>query len=102
MPGPVILTLTSWVEQHLQEVLKATSKKAFDDAFDAFLSEHATITLNGVKVSRSHYKQQFWQEESHERSATVTFKGIVEVPKDPQAIIQVRICSLAIVEEGMS
>ena len=87
--GPVILTLSSWVETRLEAVLKATTKKDFDAAFDAFVAPHANITLNGEKVSRSHYSQQLWQEQEHERSATVNFKGIVEVAKDPKALIPV-------------
>ena len=41
MAGPVILTLGSWAEQHLQEVLTAKSKSAFTEAFDVAVRELA-------------------------------------------------------------
>ncbi|EKM52786.1 uncharacterized protein PHACADRAFT_261414 [Phanerochaete carnosa HHB-10118-sp] len=87
-PGPVILTLDSWVEQHLQEVLTAKSQTAFDDAFDAFVALDASITVNGQHMSRAEYKKTLWNDEAHETSGTVTFKGTVAVPKNSKAIVQ--------------
>lgn len=87
--GPIILTLTSWVEQRLKAVLEASIKHDFDIAFDAFVAPSATITLNGQKVSRAHYSQLLWKEQDHDRSITVNFKGTVAVPKDSNAVIQV-------------
>ena len=93
MSGPIILTLSSWAQQHLQEMLTAKSKSAFDDAFKAFVAPHASITVNGMHMSRDKYMQMLWNDEANESSGAVEFKGTVEVPKDPKAIVQVRLMS---------
>ena len=90
MAGPVILTLGSWAEQHLQEVLTAKSKSTFTEAFDAFVAPHAHITVNGKSMSRSAYMKMLWNDEANETSGSVSFKGTVAVPKDSKEIIQVR------------
>ena len=89
-PGPVILTLGSWLQQHLQEVYQATTQQDFQSALEAFVAPHATIVLNGKKVSRSEYMQQVWGEPSAQQtSAQLVFNDTVEVPTDPKAIVQV-------------
>ncbi|GJE98486.1 hypothetical protein PsYK624_147180 [Phanerochaete sordida] len=85
--GPIILTLTSWAEQRLQNVFTAKTEAAFDDAFDALVGTHATITVNGQKTSRAAYKKLLRSEEANETSGSVSFKGAVEVVKDTKALI---------------
>ncbi|KIP06754.1 hypothetical protein PHLGIDRAFT_128085 [Phlebiopsis gigantea 11061_1 CR5-6] len=87
-PGPEILTLENFAEQHLDALLTATSKSAFDAALDALLAPTAKIVLNGASVSRAAYGAYLWKAQAHERSATVAFKGVVAVPKDSKAIVQ--------------
>ena len=90
MSGPIILTLASWAQQRLTTLLQATSKPAFDAAFDALVAPHAQITLNGAKTSRAAYAAYLWKAQAHERSAAVDFKGVVAVPKSTDVLIQVR------------
>lgn len=87
--GPIILTLTSWAEQRLQNVFTAKTEAAFDDAFDALVGTHATITVNGQKTTRAAYKKLLRSEEANETSGSVSFKGAVEVVKDTKALIPV-------------
>lgn len=89
-PGPEILTLENFAEQHLDALLTATSKSAFDAALDALLAPTAQIVLNGASVSRAAYGAYLWKAQAHESSATVAFKGVVAVPRDSKAIVQVR------------
>ena len=92
-PGPVVLTLTNWLEQHLGALVEATNKEDFDTAFNAFIAPHANVTVNGKKITVQEYKEGIWTEQRREQSASLSFKGIVEVPKDPKAIVQV--CTFA-------
>jgi len=74
-------------EGHLSAVLMATTEPEFDNAFDAFLSKHVTITVNGHHISRDNYKKQLQGEStigSLKVSTSVKFDGVVEVPTDPQ------------------
>jgi hypothetical protein len=89
MPIPIILELPDWVKQHLQLVYQAKTEKDFDTAFDAFISQHATITVNGEELSRSQYKKQLWNEQTSKVSATVDIKDIVAVPKRSNGEVQV-------------
>jgi hypothetical protein len=82
----VLPPLRSWAEQHLSSIIKATTQTAFDSAFEAFLSKHATITVNGKKVSRDEYKKQLQGEGFDEAGAIVQFSGAVEVPSESNSI----------------
>lgn len=77
-------TLSVFAENNLKAIYQATKQKAFDDAFDAFFAQDVDITVNGRKISREEYKQQLWNEKHDERSASVKFPGVVEVPVDPK------------------
>jgi len=81
----VLPTLTAWVEGHLSAVLKASTTANFDSAFDGFVSKHATITVNGRRLSRDEYKQQLLGESAvNKESTSVKFDGVVEVPTDEE------------------
>jgi hypothetical protein len=82
----VLPPLRSWAEQHLSSIIKATTQTAFDSAFEAFLSKHATITVNGKNVSRDEYKKQLRGEGFDEAGAIVQFGGAVEVPSENNSI----------------
>lgn len=101
-PGPVILTLSSWVQQHLREVITANSQSAFTDAMNAFVAPNAQITFNGASISRADYVQQIWQPQQHESNATLSFLGIIENPKDTSAIVQVSNMCSSTLEQGLT
>ncbi|KAF7345040.1 hypothetical protein MVEN_01666900 [Mycena venus] len=82
----VLPPLKTWAEQHLSSIIKATTKTAFDSAFDAFLSKNAKITVNGKHVSRDDYQKQLQGEGFDEAGATVQFSGAVEVPSESNSI----------------
>ncbi len=76
--GPIILALTSYAEQGLTSILKASSDHAFDAAFDGFFSkELKDIMFNGKKLSREKYKEQM--KSASNTNNTVSFEGIVSV-----------------------
>ncbi len=77
--GPIILPLTTYVEQSLTSMLQtSTSDDAFTTAFDAFFSkEMKDITFNGKKLTRDKYMAQM-KAASNARN-TVTFGGIVNM-----------------------
>jgi len=81
----VLPTLTAWAEGHLSSILKAATTADFNDAFDAFMSKHASITVNGRHLSRDQYKQQLLGESAvNKRSASIKFDGVVEVSTDQE------------------
>ena len=82
-PGPVVLPLSNWAESHITELFTA-DEKSFEEAFDGFLTENASITVNGEHISRAQYKKHLQQEKALETGAQVAFTGVVEVPKDPK------------------
>ncbi|KAF7299482.1 hypothetical protein MIND_00898300 [Mycena indigotica] len=57
----VLPPLKLWAQQHLTSMLKAAvqGQAAFNDAFNAFISKDAKITLNGKQVSHDAYKRAF-------------------------------------------
>jgi hypothetical protein len=82
----VLPPLKTWAEQHLSSIIKATTKPAFDSAFEAFLSKQAKITVNGKSVSRDDYRKQLEDEGFDEAGAAVHFTGAVEVPSESNDI----------------
>ncbi|EKM52787.1 uncharacterized protein PHACADRAFT_211999 [Phanerochaete carnosa HHB-10118-sp] len=87
-PGPVVLTLGSWAQQHMQEMMTAKSKDNFDKAFDAMVAPQATVTVNGQHMTREQYRKMMWNDEANEATGSITFRATVEVPKAPKKIIQ--------------
>lgn len=86
----VLPPLTDWAEGHLSAILKATTEAEFDNAFDAFISTRAHITVNGKNISREQYKQQLIGESAvNKQSASVQFNGTVEVPTDTEQPVDV-------------
>lgn len=76
------LSLTRWTEEHLRSILNAKTEAEFDEAFKAFISKHASITLNGKHVSRETYKKRLQGQITEEvGTANVEFNGTVEVPE---------------------
>ncbi|KAJ7448437.1 hypothetical protein B0H11DRAFT_2080853 [Mycena galericulata] len=84
----VLPPLKTWAQQHLSSIIKATAPAALDSAFDAFLSKHATITVNGKRLSHDEYKKQLQGQGFDEAGAIVTFSGAVEVPANEDDNIQ--------------
>jgi len=75
-------SLTNWLKQHVTTLYTVTDTSAFDDAFDAFLTKDASITVNGAKITRDQYKQQLLGQKFEESGAQVNFLASVEVPAD--------------------
>ncbi|KAH8093133.1 hypothetical protein BXZ70DRAFT_1066866 [Cristinia sonorae] len=83
MSAPIVLpTLKEWVEQHVRAIYVAEPGKEFDIAFNTFIHEHATITVNGRKLSRQEYKKQLETQKADQKSAVVEFLSAVEVAGD--------------------
>jgi len=79
-PGPEVVPLTTWTENNLSAIYKATTQAEFDSAFEAFFQDNVTITLNGKTLTREQYKSQLSSEKLGEKSADISFLGAVEVP----------------------
>lgn len=90
MPLPVVPSLSNMVELGLQDMLHAKSRRDFEKAFDGFIADDASITMNGRPVARNQYMEHLWKDQMLERSADVRFKEVVDVPNDPKALVQVR------------
>ena len=78
----VLPTLTAWAEQHIVALFQATDEATFDEAFSAFFTKNAKITVNGQHVSLADYKKSIWQAKFLEAGAQVAFTGAVQVPSD--------------------
>ena len=78
----VLPSLTNWAQQHLTTLFQTTNQDDFNAAFDAFISKHVKITVNGKSLTRDEYKQQLQAEKFEESGAQINFLGTVEVPKD--------------------
>jgi len=78
----VLPNLTNWTKQHLTTIFQATAQADFNAAFDAFIAQDVSITVNGQSTSRDDYKQQLSSGKGVEQSASVNFLGAVEVPAD--------------------
>ncbi|KAI0334295.1 hypothetical protein GY45DRAFT_1243078 [Cubamyces sp. BRFM 1775] len=76
----VLPQLPQWFEGRLSALYKAKTVEEFDEAFESFVSEHATIRVNGQNVDRDQYKRMIQGEIKTEVDADVTFQGIVTVP----------------------
>jgi len=90
----VILPLKSWAQSHISAILQATTKSAFDSAFDAFLAKDVKVTLNGKAISRDAYKVELSREKFDEEGAQVTFGGVVQVPKDQDKPVEAGVVGL--------
>ncbi|EMD41323.1 hypothetical protein CERSUDRAFT_109923 [Gelatoporia subvermispora B] len=80
-PGPVLLSLVPYAEEHITDIFSATSQADFDQAFDDFISQNVSITVNGTSFTRSAYKQRLQNENPDLQSAIVTFSNAVAVPQ---------------------
>ncbi|TCD62436.1 hypothetical protein EIP91_006898 [Steccherinum ochraceum] len=78
----VLPTLTNWLKQHLTTLYTATDRTAFNNAFSAFLTQDASITVNGSNVTHDEYMQQLLGQKFEESGAQVNFLATVEVPAD--------------------
>lgn len=73
----------------------ATTSIDFDNAFDAFLSKHVTITVNGQHLSREQYKKQLLGETTvNKQSTSIKFDGVVEVPTDTEQPVKAGLVGL--------
>lgn len=89
---PAVASLTSWTKSHLQALIGANTQDKFDTAFGELIYSHASITVNGKKTTRAGFVKELWREEKGERSGSVIFKGIVEVPQNAGNPLEVGFC----------
>ncbi|GBE77642.1 hypothetical protein BKA93DRAFT_825402 [Sparassis latifolia] len=85
MSGSSVPSLSQWTQEHLKAVLDAASEEAFHTAFDAFISKHVHINVNGKHITREQYKQLLLGEKTFGTTAapcTLLFEAVVEVPAD--------------------
>jgi len=71
--------LTDWAEAHITTLMQVPAG-SFDEAFDGFIANNAHITFNGKDMSRDAYRRTLKDEMSGEGSASVRFRGSVEIP----------------------
>ncbi|TDL16351.1 hypothetical protein BD410DRAFT_795472 [Rickenella mellea] len=81
-PGPRILplTLTVFVQRNISFLFGSSTDEFFEHAFDAFISRHANITVNGLHLSRAEFMAQILADRFAREEASVKFLGAVEVP----------------------
>ncbi|KAH9886930.1 hypothetical protein C8Q73DRAFT_812762 [Cubamyces lactineus] len=84
----VLPQLPQWFEGRVQAIYKAKTVEEFDEAFDLFVSEHATIRVNGHNIDRDQYKQMIQGEIKSDVSADVTFQGIVTISQVNVILLQ--------------
>lgn len=84
------LTLTSWAEDRLTTLLKASTQPDFDHAFDAFFAHDASFTVNGAPLSRAEYAQRMFAGQDRDHEVTVVFPGALEIPSDVNNVLNVR------------
>lgn len=89
----VLPDLPHYVQQRVSAIYGAKTAEAFDSAFDAFVSQHAHIRVNGAEMSRADYKAllqgQTAADTSEGIAGIVTVNNVVSVPsksKDLNAI----------------
>ena len=75
-----MIPLDDWTQNSISAIYQAKTDSEFSSAFDAFIHEEASITVNGKHLSRAQYKALFQGERLLEQSARVSFLGSVEVP----------------------
>ena len=57
-PGPVIISLTAFVQNNFTALLSAKSIDDFNSTFNEFFASNLNVTLNGKHISRDEYQQQ--------------------------------------------
>jgi len=57
-PGPVIPSLTNFIQNGYTALLSAKTTDDFNNTFDGLFSPHVNVTLNGKHISREEYSKQ--------------------------------------------
>ena len=97
MTDIVLPNLTNWVKQRVTAMYTATSREAFQDAFNAFLAKDVNITVNGKHMTREKYMELLMGQKSLETGAEMQFFTTVTVPagKDTEEVSMfVRYCEI--------
>ena len=89
---PVLLTLDSWVQQHVTTVYSAKTADDFNTAFDAFISQNVIIKVNGKPMSREQYKTLIMGEIKNDDGADISFNGIVTVLDNTESFRPTLVC----------
>lgn len=85
----VLLSLSNWTESHITAIYKATSQTDTSNALDNFLSKDAVLIVNGKEISRTDLTNELQSEKFLEVGDSITFSGIVEVPTNKTAPVEV-------------
>ena len=89
---PVLLTLDSWIQQHITTVYSAKTADDFNTAFDAFISQNVIIKVNGKPMSRDQYKTLIMGEIKNDDGADISFNGIVTVLDNTESFRPTLVC----------
>ena len=89
---PVLLTLDSWVQQHITTLYSAKTADDFNTAFDAFISQNVIIKVNGKPMSRDQYKTLIMGEIKNDDGADISFNGIVTVLDNTESFRPTLVC----------
>ena len=92
MSQPLILALPNWVEQRITDIYKAKNADDFNTAFDAFVSHHVHIKVNGKPMSREQYKTLIMGEIKNDDGADISFNGIVTVLDNTESFRPTLVC----------
>ncbi|CDO69935.1 hypothetical protein BN946_scf184836.g9 [Trametes cinnabarina] len=76
----VLPQLPEWVQQHVKALYSAKTAETFNQAFDSFISQQASIRVNGQNVERDEYKKMIQGEITGDVGSDVTFNSVVSVP----------------------
>lgn len=85
----VLPSLSNWTESHISAIYKAISPAATSNALDNFLFKDADIVVNGKDISRADLAKDLQNEKFFEVGASLSFVGIVEVPANSSAPVEV-------------
>ncbi|KAJ7030164.1 hypothetical protein C8F04DRAFT_1098596 [Mycena alexandri] len=71
--------LKTWAENALAAVIEATNATALDTAFDAFLADDVSLTINNMTISRTNYIAKR-QAKGFVDTAKIVYRDVIEVP----------------------
>lgn len=89
----VLPDLPNWVQQRITALYSAKTAEDFSSAFDAFVSQDASIRVNGKPTSRAQYKEMIQGEITGDVGAQVSFNGIASVPSDDKDLRAIGVSS---------
>ncbi|KAJ7023470.1 hypothetical protein C8F04DRAFT_1193468 [Mycena alexandri] len=96
MPIEVAIVLAptlAWVQDHWRELALATNLSVFNIAFERFVAQNASLTVNGESTTRHWYKQLLYSsfgigtDDTCKVTEDVDFINVLEIPQnDPNFV----------------